>query len=92
MMVTEGHGTGMMGNAYGGMMAMMWPWMLILAALAVAGLIALILVIIKLARGNSAPTAGSQYGSDTARRILDERYAKGEVDHDEYRKRRETLQ
>ncbi|WP_417235775.1 SHOCT domain-containing protein [Arthrobacter sp.] len=82
----------MMGNEDGGMMAMMWPWMLILAALAIAGLIALILVIIKLARGNSEHATGSRNAPGTARQILDERYAHGEIDHDEYRKRRETLQ
>jgi len=92
-MMGNGHGgMSMMGDGYGGMMASMWPWMLILAALAIAGLIALILVIIKLARGNSGHTTGSRNESDSARRILDERYAHGEIDHDEYRKRRETLQ
>ncbi|MGY4543860.1 putative membrane protein [Arthrobacter sp. UYNi723] len=28
----------------------------------------------------------------TARRILDERYARGEIDDDEYRRRREALE
>lgn len=88
MMGSDDGGMGMLGSGYGAMMAMMWPWMLILAALAIAGLVALILVIITLARRNSGHTRSE---SDTARRILDERYAHGDIDHDDYQKRRESL-
>jgi len=76
-----GHGFSMMGGMF-----MMWPLMFLFLALAIAGLVALILVIIRLARNgtDSRDSAG-------ARRILDERYARGEIDDDEYRRRRNAL-
>ena len=46
------------------------------------------LAIVRLARGGGRPPF-DRPGS--ARSILDERYARGEIDDDEYRKRRETL-
>lgn len=75
----------MMGGGYG----MMWPWMILVSALVVAGLIALILVIIRLAHTERPQMLGSNIQS--ARRILDERYARGEIDHEEYRQRRAAL-
>ncbi|MEO6827954.1 MAG: SHOCT domain-containing protein [Microbacteriaceae bacterium] len=89
----------MMGNGYGnimgGGMLMMWPWMFLLTALVIAGLVFLILLIVRLVRRvpvqtrESAQTLGPD--NQFARRILDERYARGEIGHDEYRQRRETL-
>lgn len=76
-----GHGFGMMGGMF-----MMWPLMFLFLALIVAGLVALILVIVRLAR-----TGTGVRESSGARRILDERYARGEVDDDEYRRRRDAL-
>lgn len=76
-----GNGFGMMGGMF-----MMWPLMFLFLALAIAGLVALILVIVRLARSGT----GSR-DSSGARRILDERYARGEVDDDEYRRRRDAL-
>lgn len=40
----------------------------------------------------AGPAQGPRVGSDDARRILDERYARGEIDPDEYEERRRTLQ
>lgn len=80
----------MMRNGYG--MAVMWPLMILFAALAIAGLIALILVIIRLARTDHEDVSGANNARASARRILDERYARGEIDHDEYRERRDNLQ
>ncbi|GAB3610772.1 hypothetical protein GCM10027414_28980 [Humibacter ginsengiterrae] len=81
----------MMGYGYAGM-AMMWPWMLVWIVVGVAAIVALILLIIRLARGNSPREQWTGQRTDSARRILDERYARGEIDHDEYQKRREMLQ
>jgi putative membrane protein len=41
-------------------------------------------------RGGSWPGASPDGGS-TARRLLDERYARGDLDDDEYRRRRDRL-
>ena len=69
-------------------MWLMWPWMLGWSALLLAGLAALVWAIVRLARGGGrAPL--DRPGS--ARSILDERYARGEIDDEEYRRRRESL-
>lgn len=76
-----------MGYGYDGMW-LMWPWMLGWSVLLIAGLAALVWAIVRLARGGGGASGGR---SGSARSILDERYARGEIDDDEYRKRRETL-
>ncbi|WP_245716377.1 SHOCT domain-containing protein [Micromonospora humi] len=58
----------------------MWLWSL-LALVALAGLFWLVVRL----PGSGAATPG------TARRILDERYARGEIDEDDYRRRRAGL-
>jgi putative membrane protein len=69
-------------------MGWMWIWpVLIVCGLAVIGYVA-----VRLARGGTAGspnTAGPP--SSQARRILDERYARGEIDDEEYRHRRGEL-
>ncbi|GAC1607059.1 MAG: hypothetical protein NVS3B6_20780 [Pseudarthrobacter sp.] len=77
----------MMGYGYGGM-GIMWPWMLAWFLLLIAGLVALVWVIVRLAQGGGQSPASR---SGSARSILDERYARGEIDDEEYRTRRETL-
>ena len=78
----------MMGYGYDGSMWLMWPWMLGWSVLLIAGMAALIWAIVRLARdGGRQPF--DRPGS--VRSILDERYARGEIDDDEYRKRREIL-
>jgi putative membrane protein len=77
----------MMGYGWDGMW-MMWPWMLGWSLLLIAGLVALVWAIIRLARSGGSATL-DRPGS--ARSILDERYARGEIDDEEYRRRRETL-
>lgn len=64
---------------------MMMGWMLIWPLLVLVGLALLGYVAFRLARGG---TAGR---SSPARRILDERYARGEIDEDEYQRRRDGL-
>lgn len=78
-----------MGYGYVGM-AWMWPWMLVGALLSLAVLAALVILVIRLARGDRFNTH-SPAGAN-ARLILDDRYARGEIDEDDYRKRREGLQ
>ncbi|MFG1674041.1 SHOCT domain-containing protein [Micromonospora sp. NPDC049282] len=58
----------------------MWLWSL----LALAALAGLVWLVVRLPGVGSA-TPG------TARRILDERYARGEIDEDDYRRRRAGL-
>ncbi len=77
----------MMGYGYAGM-GPMWLWMLGWSVLLIAGLVALVWVIVRLARtGGQSPDSRS----GSARSILDERYARGEIDDEEYRQRRQTL-
>lgn len=81
----------MMGYGYGGM-AWMWPMMLIgmLFIFLIVGVVVFLLY--RLVRTNDLRADGSHHESSSARRILDERYARAEIDEEEYRKRRETLQ
>ncbi len=53
-----------------------------------AVLVALIVLLVRWLGGGSLGTGTTPR---TAREILDERYARGEIDHDEYEKRRKTL-
>ncbi|MET8846859.1 SHOCT domain-containing protein [Amycolatopsis sp. NPDC004625] len=58
--------------------------MLVLMALVLAALVALAVVLAR--RGPQPPSP-----DDTARRILDERFARGEIDQEEYERRRNAL-
>ena len=58
--------------------------MLVLMALVLAAVVSLVVVLGR--RGPQPPTP-----ADTARRILDERFARGEIDREEYENRREAL-
>jgi putative membrane protein len=75
----------------GGYAGWMWVWPI----LVVVGLAALILLAVLLARGAGLGTAhkGSERADDdaAARRVLDERYARGDIDEQDYRQRRDTL-
>jgi putative membrane protein len=73
----------MMGGA---MMGWMWVW----PVLIVAGLVIIGYVALRLAQSRPPTGAGPESGS-AARRILDERYARGEIDEEEYRHRRDML-
>ncbi|GAB3033813.1 hypothetical protein GCM10027052_09050 [Parafrigoribacterium mesophilum] len=78
------------GYGYSGM-AWMWPWMLIGALLSLAVVAALVVLIVWIARGGRF-NAQFPAGAGNARQILDERYARGDIDEDDYRKRRDGLQ
>jgi putative membrane protein len=80
-----------MGYGYG--MGGMWLWWLF-GLLLVVGLVLLaVLVIRTLAGGESSrsPSAPGPPASSRARKILDERYARGEVSTEEYQERLRTL-
>ncbi len=69
-------------------MGWMWLWpVLIVVGLAILGY-----VVLRLGqdRRDGSPTGPGLPGS-SARRILDERYARGEIDEEEYRRRRDVL-
>ncbi|MGQ0717416.1 MAG: SHOCT domain-containing protein [Pseudonocardiales bacterium] len=64
-------------------------WIWIWPVLILAGLLTLGYVGVRLAQGRGL---SSLPGSSTAQQILDERYARGEIDDQEYRQRRAELQ
>ena len=60
-----------------------WGWFY--GALVVVGLVLLIVVVVRLVGG------GMQRDGTPARRLLDERYARGEISTEEYQERRRLL-
>lgn len=71
----------------GDSMGWFWIWpVLVLIGLVLLGYVAYRLM------QNRDMGNGSVAGPSSARQILDERYARGEIDDQEYRKRREDLQ
>lgn len=86
-------GYGYDGTGYGAMMGYGMVWMVIWSLVVIAGLVVLALAIAKLFRGGGdGRMHGSHQVAGPARLILDERYARGEIDEDDYRKRRTSLQ
>lgn len=76
----------MMGNGWG--MGMMWIWPLL-----IVGVVVLVVFLLRQStgtpgsgRGPAAPPS-SEDGRSRAREILDERYARGEIDDQEYHQR-----
>jgi putative membrane protein len=68
-----------------------WVWVIVVL-LVVATIIAIILAIVlpqRRAIGSAPPTVRE---GGAARRVLDERYARGEIDSEEYRTRRDLLE
>ncbi|MGH3997813.1 MAG: SHOCT domain-containing protein [Pseudonocardiaceae bacterium] len=59
-------------------------WMWVWPVLVLAGLMLLVYGVVRLVAGGSGPDSSAQ-------RILDERYARGELDEEEYRRRRAQL-
>ncbi|SCG60133.1 SHOCT domain-containing protein [Micromonospora halophytica] len=73
---------------------MMWDgamagWMIVWSILILAGLVAIIMLAVRTFSGGPEGRTG---GRTSARRILDERYARGEISDEEYRQRRQTLE
>lgn len=72
----------------GSMMGWFWIWpVLVLIGLVLLGYLAYRLTQNRRPGTDTAPAAGPS----SARQILDERYARGEIDDEEYRKRRDEL-
>lgn len=67
---------------------LMWLAMIVFWVLLIWAIYALVTGIIRRSRG---PERGEQQQADGARRILDERLARGEIDAEEYRRLREIL-
>ena len=68
-------------------MGRMWVW----PVLIVVGVLIIGYVAVRMAQGRQlSGLTGSDPGS-AARRILDERYARGEIDDEEYRRRSDEL-
>lgn len=74
-------------NATG--MGWFWIWIWIWPTLMVIGLVLLGYLTYRLIAGRDANAPGTVTGP--ARRILDERFARGEIDEDDYRRRRAEL-
>jgi len=79
------HGWQMM-NGSGGVAA--WV-MLVVVVLVLAGVATAIVMAIR--RSSVAPSPPSVPPETNARRLLDERFCRGEIDEDEYRRRRSIL-
>jgi putative membrane protein len=75
----------MMGGWTMGWTGWMWIW----PVLIVGGLLINGYVVLRLVQGRSP--AGSASDASAARRILNERFARGEIDQDEYSRRRSLL-
>lgn len=78
------------GMGWGAGMGWMWLWWL----LVLVGLIVLVVVLARTVGGSSGgrtSDAGTAPRESSARRILDERFARGEIDEAEYRARRHEL-
>ena len=63
----------------------LWTLWIVVPLLLVAALVALVVVLAR----RDVPRTGDDRSS--ARVILDERYARGEIDHEEYARRRDAL-
>ncbi len=60
----------------------------------ILGITAVLLIVwlIRAISGNGSKQASAEPSGASARRVLDERYAKGEIDDEEYRRRRAALE
>jgi putative membrane protein len=65
-------------------------WMWIWPVLVLIGLLVVGYGVWRLAQGDGGSRKGADADS-SARRILDERYARGEIDDEEYRRRRDAM-
>jgi putative membrane protein len=73
-----------------GSIGWMGPWMIFAWIFALGGLAALAWLVFRLVRGDHSQDS-KPAGSGSARTILDERFARGDIDADEYRQRRQAL-
>lgn len=66
-------------------------WMGPLTALVIVGLLVLGAILIVRTLSSRSPTSTSQRDASGPIRILEERFARGEIDEDEFRRRRDAL-
>lgn len=62
-----------------------WIWMLLAWVVVIAAIVWAVAALAPVNRGDD------RRGPDRARQVLDERFASGEIDVDEYRRRRDEL-
>jgi putative membrane protein len=72
-------------SGWGWISGWMWVWPLIL----LGSLVLLVVGLVRLVQGRFPGSGAGDLGS--ARRILDERYARGEIDDEDYQRRRAQL-
>lgn len=83
-------------NGYGSMMG--WGWMWIFWILIVIGVVLLVVLAVRMMRGDTPRRGGDHDTFDrarpqaTARQTLEQRYARGEIDTEEYRERLRVLE
>lgn len=80
----------MMGNMYDGGLGM-GLWMALWGLIALALLVVLILAIVWLLRALFRPAGHAGQPRDEAEDVLRRRYASGEIDEEEYQRRRDGL-
>ncbi len=73
-----------------------WGWLgavlgLLILMLVAAVLTAGLIYLLRALRHSGGIGVGTQDPGDRSRQILDERYARGEIDHDDYEQRRRAL-
>ncbi|SDK22440.1 putative membrane protein [Actinopolyspora mzabensis] len=73
---------------YGDMMGWIWVWPVLLV---IALLVFAYLAMLFIGRGPVRWSGGDSSERSSARRILDERFARGDIDEEEYRRRRDEL-
>lgn len=72
----------------GGGMGLMWLWWLLILLGGAAIVVGLVRAGLPRSGGSGG---GTEASASTARQILDERFARGEIDEEEYRTRRRVL-
>ncbi|EAP98718.1 hypothetical protein JNB_01080 [Janibacter sp. HTCC2649] len=68
-----------------------WTGWLLMSLTAIAFWALVVVAVVALFRGTRSDPQQVRDGSDEARRILDQRFARGEIDTDEYRARQVVL-
>lgn len=72
-----------------------WGWLLVLGVLAVLVIGGIVLAVVFASRGSDHPVAPSSRdpaaSRSQAKAILEERFARGEIDDEEFRRRSETV-
>lgn len=79
----------------GGMMGMMGLWMLLVVLVFIALVVGGVYLLVRAIRGDGAEGHGDARGRTASRSdalaILEERYARGEIDAEDFEERRRTL-